>query len=116
MGKPIANDEHKTVLDSLLLPMSGVAGGKMFGYPAYYVNRKLFACVYGDGVGVKVPEELAKTLLAEKYIVPFQPMGKLRMREWVQINRSHSADYRLDMEIFRAAVNFVGTLESKRRD
>lgn len=113
MEKIIANEEHKLALDSLLLGMSGVTAGKMFGYPAYYVNRKLFACVYDNGVGVKVPEEVAATLLCKEHIAPFQPMGKPRMREWIQINRLRSTDYRLDMDIFRAAVNFVGAIKSK---
>jgi hypothetical protein len=45
--------EHKAVLDDFLLTLPGVHAGKMFGYPAYYVNKKLFACVYGEGVGVR---------------------------------------------------------------
>ena len=96
MAKAIFNSEHKAVLDTLLLHLPNVAPGKMFGYPAYYVNRKLFACMYGNGVGVKVPEELAENLLTEEHIIPFQPMGKPRMREWVQIDRPYSADYRLE--------------------
>jgi hypothetical protein len=86
----------------------------MFGYPAYYVHRKLFACVYGDGVGIKVPEDVASHLLSKQNIVPFQPMGKPKMREWVQINRPQSEDYKLDREIFQCAVQFVGTLKKKR--
>lgn len=111
MGKASFNEEHKAVLDSLLLDLPGVVAGKMFGYPAYYVNRKLFACVYGDGVGVKVTEDLAKDLLSHEYIVPFRPMGRPRMREWVQINRACAADYKQDIDIFRAALSFVGNLK-----
>jgi len=105
--KPVANKEHKTVLDSLLLGLPDVSPGKMFGFPAYYVNRKMFACIYGDGVGVKVAEELANVLLEKEHIVPFHPMGKPRMREWVQINRARSEDYALDMDVFRAAADYV---------
>ena len=114
MGKALANERHKAVLDSLLLALSGVVSGKMFGYPAYYVKRKLFACVYGDGVGVKVRKEFAKDLLSEDDIVPFQPMGKARMRERIQINHSNSEDYRRDIEIFKAAVAYVGALKKGR--
>jgi len=113
MAKPFANEEHRAVIDSLLLALPGVVAGTMFGYPAYYINRKLFACVYGDSVGVKVQEKMAKALLSEDYIVPFQPMGRARMREWIQINHSHSADYRQDIEIFKAAVSYVGSLKVK---
>lgn len=113
MATVVFNFEHKQVLDTLLLHLPGVRAGKMFGYPSYHVHRKLFACVYGDGVGVKVPEKIANSLLAQAHIVPFQPMGKPNMREWVQINRESSADYQLDQEIFRCAVQFVGTPKKK---
>ncbi|MBM4424916.1 MAG: TfoX/Sxy family protein [Chloroflexi bacterium] len=103
------------MLDALLLPLPGVTAGKMFGYPAYYVHRKLFACVYGDGVGVKVPEAMANELLTQKHIVPFQPMGRARMREWIQINRASSEDYEQDQEVFHRAAQFVGALKKAGR-
>lgn len=99
--------DRKSVLDSLLLNLPGVVEGKMFGYSAYYVEGKLFACIYGDGVGVKVSEDVATKLLSEKHVVPFQPLGKPKMREWIQINRSRPADYRRDLETFHASVEFV---------
>jgi hypothetical protein len=60
--------EHKAILDSLLLGTPGVVAGKMLGYPAYDVCKKLFACVYGHGVGIKVPERLATELVQTHYI------------------------------------------------
>ncbi|MBS3920825.1 MAG: hypothetical protein KG012_18285 [Deltaproteobacteria bacterium] len=87
----------------------------MFGYPAYYVDGKLFACIYGKGVGVKVSEELANKLLSEKHVVPFQPLGKPKMREWIQINHAKSADYGKDMSIFRTSVEFVRQLPTTKR-
>jgi hypothetical protein len=60
-----------------------------------------------------VPEETANILLKAAHIVPFQPMGKPKMREWVQINRASSADYRLDEDIFVCAVRFVDPLKNK---
>jgi len=101
---------HKAALDSLLLNIPSVAEGKMFGHAAYYVNGKLFACIYGKGVGVKVPEAVASKLLSEKHVVPFQPLGKPKMREWIQINRATSAEFRKDMNIFRTSLEFVGQL------
>ena len=98
----------------MLLAIPGVVAGKMFGYPAYYVNRKLFACVYGEGVGVKVPEEVATKLLSKQHIASFQPLGKPRMREWIQINRKGSADYRKDLDIFQASIAFVGRLSNAK--
>lgn len=88
----------------------------MFGYDAYYVNGKLFACIYGDGVGVKVPEEIASTLLSEKHVISFQPLGKTKMREWIQINRARPADYRKDIGIFIASIDFVSQIQTAKRN
>lgn len=104
------NQNHKDVLDSILLDLSIVQPGKMFGYPAYYVGGKLFACVFQDAVGIKVPEPLAKKLRTRKDIVYFQPLGRKKMREWIQINHSNSADYEKEQEIFDASITYVASL------
>ena len=104
------NARHKEVLDSLLLKIPIVTGGKMFGYPAYYVGGKLFACVYGDAVGLKVAEILATKLLQRDDVTYFQPLGRRKMREWIQINRIRSEDYRNDGDIFDASIKYVASL------
>lgn len=106
--------ERKEILDSLLLNIPDVVAGKMFGYDAYYIHRKLFACIYGQGVGVKVPEDIANRLLSEKHIVPFEPLGRQKMREWIQINRANPADYRKDIDIFRTSAAFVSRLQTTK--
>ena len=93
-----------------LLNIPIVKPGKMFGYPAYYVGGKLFACVYEDIVGIKVPEAYANELLKRKEIVHFQPMGRRKMKEWIQINRNNSKDYLKDKEIFDASIEFVSSI------
>lgn len=115
MPNPNVEPGAKAILDSLLLNMPSVTEGKMFGYAAYYVHGKLFACIYGEGVGVKVPEKVANKLLSENHVVPFQPLGKPKMREWIQINRARSADYRKDIDIFRTSVEFVTQIQTTKR-
>ena len=89
------NPEHKAVLDNLLLSHPYVRSGKMFGFPAYFVGKKLCICLYEEGVGVKLPEHSVKKLLeSDQNVIPFQPLGRRRMREWVQINLTHSEEYR----------------------
>lgn len=110
MDKSHSKSQREAVLDSLLLKTSGVVAGKMFGHPAYYINRKLFACIYGSGVGIKVPEKLAKQLLSRQHVAPFQPEGKPKMKEWIQINRPRASDYKKDVGIFRASFDFVKQL------
>lgn len=85
----------------------------MFGYPAYYVNKRLFACLYEDGVGIKVPEDKAKQLIGHDGIIHFQPLGRRKMREWIQINRDNSEDYLKYKEIFDISIEFVLSLAVK---
>ena len=105
---PVAfNPQHKVVLDAILLQVPGVVAGTMFGYPAYYINKKLFACLYGEGTGIKVPAEVADSLVGKKGIIRFQPKGRKPMKEWIQINHERSEDYRMDEEILKISVEYV---------
>ena len=90
MPKSSVKSGHKAILDSVLLGMPGVVEGKMFGYSAYYVNGKLFACIYRKGVGLKVPEEVAAKLLSEKHIV-FFPTSRQTENEGVDSDKSREA-------------------------
>jgi hypothetical protein len=100
--------EHKVVLDDLFKSFAGVRPGKMFGYPAYYAGDKLCACLYGQGVGVKLPADSAAKLHKEDAnVTPFQPMGKPRMREWVQTTLERSEDYRRYQSVFAESISYV---------
>ena len=105
---PNYNPEHKAVLDEILLGHPHIRPGKMFGFPAYYVGKKLCICLYEQGVGVKLPELLVKKLLeTDPHVIPFQPLGKSRMREWVQINLTRSEDYRGYLSIFEESIQYL---------
>ena len=95
------------VLARLLAGRPEVRPGKRFGFPAFYTGGRLFACVYGEGVGLKVPGELARKLGGTPGIIPFQPYGMATMKEWVQINRARAQDYAGDLKLFQASVDFV---------
>lgn len=111
---PDYNSQHKVVLDKLLLDYPLVRSGKMFGFPAYYVGKKLAICLYEQGVGVKLPELDAKKLLeTDSNTVPFQPMGKSRMREWIQINLDNSENYNLYKEVFETSIRYLLEVQSK---
>lgn len=108
----IFNPDHKLVLDELILPLPAVHPGKMFGFPAYYAGKKLCICLYENGVGVKVPEATVQKLLqADPNALPFQPLDKHVMREWVQIDLADSSDYRAYLPVFQESVNFVLALQ-----
>jgi hypothetical protein len=102
------NADHKAVLDGMLLGYPLVRAGKMFGYPAYYAGAKLCICLYEEGVGLKLPERSAAALLAsDPNVIPFEPMGRRRMREWVQINAPRSEDYREYRAVFEESIQYL---------
>jgi hypothetical protein len=108
------NPEHKQVLDDLLLTHPLVQPGKMFGFPAYYVGKKLCMCLYEDGVGLKVPAETAARLLqSDPNAVPFMPLGRPKMREWVQINLERSEEYASYLALFEESIRYVHSLHEK---
>jgi hypothetical protein len=102
------NQNHKDVLDDLVLSIPGVRSGKMFGYPAYFVGKKLSVCIVENGVGVKVPEDTALKLISQDpNITYFQPLGRKKMREWIQINVEDSEDLRVYKDLFIESFEFV---------
>lgn len=109
LGKTKLNKKHKPVLDSFLLENPLVQPGKMYGHPAYYVEGKLFASLFDDGVCVKIPESRVKELLQLDHVIAFEPMGR-KMREWILIIRKNSDDYLKDREIFEESIDYVFSL------
>ena len=99
---------HKTVLDSLLLKIRGVEAADMTGLAAYFVGKKMFACICNGGVGIRLSTaEAANLQFSNANVVPFQPKGRSSTREWVQINHDNSADYAKDLPLFDASIAFV---------
>lgn len=107
--KPAPEDlKRKAVLDALLLPIAGVQVGEMAGLPAYFVGKRMFACVANGGVGLRLStSEAAELQFSRDDIGPFQPKGVPSTREWVQINHADCADYAKDMSLFCASIEFV---------
>ncbi len=74
----------KHLVDEIVLKLEGVVPGKMFGYPAYYIKGRLFACVYENVVGLKIPSQRATEFVQYQLVTYFLPRGKRQMKEWVQ--------------------------------
>ncbi|TKC81650.1 hypothetical protein FAZ69_27175 [Trinickia terrae] len=62
-----------------------VREGAMFGCPAAFVGRRIAFCVYGSGLGIKLPAERAAALLESGRAFAFQPYGRAAMTEWVEL-------------------------------
>ena len=104
----------KAQIDALLLKLPGVIAKKISGFDAYFVNDRMFACISGSGVGLRLPVATATELqFSRDNVVPFQPRGMPSSREWIQIERAHSADYEKDLPLFRASLEFVRTARTR---
>jgi hypothetical protein len=99
---------RKAQIDALLLKLPGVSARKIHGLDAYFVSDRMFACISGSGVGLRLPAATATELqFARDDVVPFQPGGMASSREWIQIDRADAADYEKDLDLFRASLEFV---------
>jgi hypothetical protein len=100
--------ERKAQIDALLLKLPGVSTKKINGLDAYFVNDRMFACISGDGVGLRLPTAKATELqFSRDNVAQFQPGGMASTREWIQINRADAAEYAKDLEVFQASLDFV---------
>ena len=95
-------------IDAVLLKLPGVSTRKIKGLHAYFVSDRMFACISGQGVGLRLPVALARELhFSRNDVVPFQPAGLPSTKEWIQIDRVDAAEYEKDLELFRQSLEFV---------
>jgi len=108
LNTPVPMASRKAQIDAVLLKLPGASARRISGLDAYFVGDKMFACISGNGVGLRVPAATAIELqFSRGNVVPFQPGGITSSKEWVQIDRADAADYENDFELFRAAFEFV---------
>ena len=112
MNTDTPKSSPKAQIDALLLKLPGAR--RINGLDAYFVSDKMFACISGDGVGLRLPAATATELqFSRDNIVPFQPGGMASSREWIQINRAEVADYEKDLELFQTSLEFVKTARTR---
>lgn len=103
---PAAN--RKAQIDVLLLKLPGVSARQINGLDAYFVSDKMFACISGNGIGLRLSAAVATELhFSRDNVFPFQPRGLPSSREWIQIDRADAADYEKDLDVFKASLAFV---------
>ena len=110
MASYMTDPTRKSQIDGVLLNLPGVVAKKMNKLDAYFVADRMFACIHGEGVGVRLPAATVTDLhFSRNDVVPFQPGGVSAgaTREWIQINRADAADYAKDLDLFKASLEFV---------
>ncbi|MGH8688952.1 MAG: hypothetical protein ACREVQ_14715 [Burkholderiales bacterium] len=92
----------------MLLKLPGVVSKKLNQLDAYFIGDRMFACISGKGVGLRLPAATATELqFSRDNVFPFQPGGSVVSKEWIQIERAEASEYEKDLELFRTAMEFV---------
>ena len=105
---------RKSQIDAVLLKLPGVTGKKINGLDAYFVKDKMFACISGNGVGLRLPAAVAVELqFSRGDIEPFQPTGLASSREWIQIDHADASEYQNDLALFQQSLDFVKTARTR---
>ena len=107
---------RKAQIDAVLLKLPGVVAKKLNKLDAYFVNDRMFACISGDGVGLRLPAATVTNLqFSRSDVEQFQPGGLSAgaTREWIQINRADASEYAKDLELFQQSIEFVKTAKSR---
>jgi hypothetical protein len=108
MAGESAAPSRKEQIDAVLLQLPGVVSKKINQLDAYFVSDRMFACISGKGVGLRLPAATARELqFSRDNVHPFQPGGAAVSKEWIQIERADATEYEKDLELFRAAMEFV---------
>jgi hypothetical protein len=108
MGNDAGKPTRKAQIDAVVLKLPNVATKKIGGLDAYLVNGRMFACISGDGLAMRLPAATARDLqFSRENVGPFQPGGTASSKEWIQVNRADAADYEKDFELLQAAFDFV---------
>jgi hypothetical protein len=108
MSASIPAPSRKEQIDGVLLKLPGVVSKKLNQLDAYFVSDRMFACISGKGVGLRLPAATATELqFSRDNVHPFQPGGTVVSKEWIQIERADAAEYEKDLELFRASMDFV---------
>jgi len=109
-----AQPSRKSLIDAVLLKLPGVSTKKIGGLDGYFVNDRMFACISGNALGIRLPVATARELqFSRENVGPFQAGGVAGTKEWVQIERTDAADYAKDLELFQASIDFVKTASSR---
>jgi len=103
---PQPDPEVLAALEAALADTPGIKRRPMFGCPAFFAGRRMFACVYGDQVGLKLPAARVEELLQSGY-VPFRPIGKPPMREWAAAPRELALSFADEPAVVLEALRFI---------
>src|SRR5215212_4677586 len=94
MPSHMTDTTRKSQIDAVLLKLPGVVGKKINKLDAYFIGDRMFACISGEGLGIRLAAATVTDLqFSRNDVEQFQPSGVSAgaTREWIQINRENAA-------------------------
>lgn len=101
------DQSRKILLDHFFCGDEAVRPGHVFGCPAYFVGRTMFACLYEGRLGLRVPEDVANEARGRDGISDFRPRGKTKMREWIQLEFQSQEQLRAHDALMANALHYA---------
>ncbi|MEX3916398.1 hypothetical protein AB4Y43_09200 [Paraburkholderia sp. BR10872] len=89
-----------------------IAERKFFGCPAFFVRRRMAACVYGEMIALRLPQLSVAALMKTPGCSSFQPHGRGPMRRWLAFEARSPAFTSLE-DLFEEAVSFANELAAR---
>ena len=100
-------------LEEFAVEHRGVRLGKMFGLPAVYAGRKLFACLIEEGIIIRLPDEIARRELRAGG-KPYSRRGGKPMGTWIMYEpRSAAAASRRLTRVLEIAARHVARRQTE---
>jgi TfoX/Sxy family transcriptional regulator of competence genes len=96
-----------------LQPEVGGVRRVMFGYPAAFDDGLMYACLFGDGLMVRLEDPQRAALLRLRGAAPFAPRGR-PSRHWILLPPSMLEDEEAVKSWMRKALAFTRTLPPKK--
>src|ERR1044072_5421145 len=82
MGTDSPESIRKAQIDAVLLKLHGVVAKKINRLDAYFVNDRMFACISGEGIGLRLPVATPDhPEFSGDDGGPLQPRGRVRAGE-----------------------------------
>ena len=100
-----------------LLSMAPVRRKNMFGSAAWFLeaNDLMFAGAWGEGIMIRVGEQVASYLIEIGEAEPFDPMGGRPMREYAFIDGHRIAEDDELLDWLNEASDFTASLPPKKK-
>lgn len=89
---------------------------KMFGYPAYFINKHMFIGAFQDDLYLRLSDlERGKITARHKDIKPFEPMPGRKMKEYLIIPADIYKNNRVFSGMLKKSVEYVSSLPPKKK-